>query len=43
VAQKAYPEQFADIDVLAQADAFHRNLYGKTMTKMGGALEDAID
>lgn len=43
VAKKAYPEQFADIDVLAQADAFHQNLYGKTMTRMGGTLEDAID
>jgi iron complex transport system substrate-binding protein len=43
VAKKAYPEQFTDIDVLAQADAFHQNLYGKTMTRMGGTLEDAID
>jgi iron complex transport system substrate-binding protein len=43
VAQKAYPEQFADIDVLAQADAFHQNLFGQTMTQIGGTLEDAID
>ncbi len=43
VAKKAYPERFSDIDILSQADAFHQNLYGKTMTQMGGALEDAID
>ncbi len=43
VAQKAYPELFTDIDIVAQADAFHENLFGQTMTRMGGALEDAID
>lgn len=42
VAKKAYPEKFSDIDIQDQADAFHLNLFGKTMTQMGGALEDAI-
>ncbi len=43
VAQKAYPERFADIDVPAQADVFHWNLFGQSMTQMGGTLEDVID
>jgi iron complex transport system substrate-binding protein len=43
VAKKAYPETFTDVDIVAQADAFHENLFGQTMTQMGGTLEDTID
>lgn len=43
LAQKAYPERFSDIDIQARADEFCRSLFGKTMTQMGGALNDGLD
>ncbi len=42
VAQKAYPDLFADTDMTEQSDRFHQKLFGKTFTEMGGVLNDAV-
>lgn len=42
-AKKAYPDQFKDVSVRDTADAFHKALFGKTMTQMGGTLSDRVD
>jgi len=41
VAKKAYPKRFSDIDMTRQADDFHKCLFGKTMTQMGGNINDS--
>ncbi|MFA5906012.1 MAG: ABC transporter substrate-binding protein [Desulfobacula sp.] len=43
IAQKAYPERFADINIKAAADEFHQELFQKTMTQMGGTISDTVD
>jgi iron complex transport system substrate-binding protein len=43
VSQKAYPERFSDIEMKDKADEFYQNLFGKTMSEMGGALNDGLD
>jgi iron complex transport system substrate-binding protein len=43
VAQKAYPERFSDIEMKDKADEFYQNLFGKTMSEMGGILNDRLD
>ncbi len=40
VAKKAYPDWFLDIDIKMVAEKFHRDLFGKTLTEMGGVLGD---
>ncbi len=41
-AQKTYPERFLDLDIKKIADEFHANLFGRTMSEMGGTLSDEI-
>ncbi len=43
MAQKAYPEKFSDVDILRMADRFHKTLFGKSMSGMGGTLHDNLD
>lgn len=43
IAQKAYPERFSDLDILEKTDEFYQNLFQKTMTQMGGTLNDQVD
>lgn len=43
MAQKAYPERFSGIDVKLIADDYYYSLFGKTMSEMGGTLNDQID
>ncbi len=43
IAKKAYPKRFSDIDTVKQADVFHKALFGKSMTQMGGVLMDTVD
>ena len=42
-ARKAYPDRFNDIDMQVAADRFHRTLFNKTMTGMGGSINDTIE
>ncbi len=42
VAQRAYPEQFNDIDINAYANDFHKLLFNKTLKEMGGTLDDTL-
>ncbi|GAB6142941.1 ABC transporter substrate-binding protein [Desulfocicer niacini] len=39
---QAYPERFNDIDLTAYANAFHQQLFNKTMVDMGGVLDDCL-
>lgn len=41
-AMQAYPERFKDIDLTAYANAFHQQLFNKTMVDMGGILDDGL-
>ena len=43
IAQKAYPDRFADINIQTEADTFHKTLFGMTMTRMGGSVSDTLD
>jgi len=43
IAQKAYPERFSDLDIMDKTDEFYQNLFQKTMTQMGGTLNDRVD
>ncbi len=43
ISQKAYPERFSDIEIKDRADDFHKKLFEKTMTQMGGTLSDGIE
>lgn len=43
IAQKAYPERFSDLDIMDRTDEFYQNLFQKTMTQMGGTLNDRVD
>lgn len=43
LAKKAYPDRFSDIDIYKKADEFHEQVFGKTLTKMNGALKDAVE
>ncbi len=40
LAEKAYPEKFSDTDVKAVINRFHKNLFGQTLSEMGGKLND---
>ncbi len=42
VAKKAYPDLFADTDMIKQSDLFHKKLFGKTFQEMGGLLNDVL-
>ena len=42
LACKVYPERFMDIEFEKKADEFHFNLFGKTLTQMGGKLDDMV-
>jgi iron complex transport system substrate-binding protein len=42
LAQKSYPQLFADIDINHIIDDFHQRLFGKTLTSMHGNLNDRI-
>ena len=42
VACRAYPDRFIDIDLMAEIDRFHAELFGRTFTKMGGRLNDTV-
>jgi iron complex transport system substrate-binding protein len=42
VAKKAYPDLFADTDMIKQSDRFHKKLFGKTFQALGGSLNDAV-
>lgn len=42
VASKAYPDRFARIDITAQVDRFHEQLFGRTFTQMNGQLNDLV-
>ena len=42
VACRAYPDRFVDIDLMAEIDRFHAELFGRTFTEMGGHLEDTV-
>ena len=39
LSQKCYPEQFADVDLDAEIERFHRDLFGKGFAEIGGRLE----
>jgi iron complex transport system substrate-binding protein len=39
---QAYPERFNDIDLTAYANAFHHQVFNKTMVEMGGILDDGL-
>jgi iron complex transport system substrate-binding protein len=43
IAQKAYPERFSQIETNKLFNEFHQNLFGKTLTQMGGKLSDTLD
>ena len=42
LAQTAYPEYFADIDFSERVDVYHELLFGKSLTEMGGTLNDKV-
>lgn len=42
LANRAYPERFSDIDFGVEVDRFHAALFGRTMTEMGGTLNDLV-
>lgn len=42
LAKRAYPEQFSDLDLIAEVDRFHVQLFNKSMTDMGGRLNDLL-
>jgi len=42
LACKVYPERFSDIDFQRKADDFHFQLFGKTLTQMGGKIDDTV-
>jgi len=39
---QAYPERFKDIDITAYSNAFHQQLFNKTMVDMGGTLDNSL-
>ena len=39
---KVYPERFSDIDFEKIADEFHFQLFGRTLTRMGGKIDDMV-
>ncbi len=42
VAQKAYPDIFADIDLAKQSNEFHKKLFDKTFQEMDGSFNELI-
>lgn len=42
LAARAYPERFQDIDLVAEVDRFHVQLFGRSMTDMDGRLNDLV-
>lgn len=42
LAKRAYPEQFLDLDLAAEVNRFHVQLFGRSMTDMGGRLNDLV-
>ncbi len=42
LANRAYPELFSDLDLGVAVDQFHAKLFGRTMTEMGGTLNDLV-
>jgi len=40
LAKTLYPEQMADVDLLAEVDEFHKTFFGKSFTELGGKLDD---
>lgn len=41
--QKVFPERFNGVDLQDRADRFHKVVFGKTLTGMGGHLNDGAD
>ncbi len=42
LAEKVYPERFSDIDIKKKINDFHYKLFGKTLTQMGGIIDNTI-
>ena len=42
LAARFYPERYANLDLAAEIDRFHRDLYGQSLTDMNGRLDDEI-
>ncbi len=42
LANRAYPDLFSDLDLGVAVDQFHVELFGRTMTEMGGTLNDLV-
>jgi len=42
LANRAYPELFADIDLSKEIDNFHTKIFGKSLKQMNGALNDQV-
>jgi len=43
LAKILHPDVFADLDVLKEADAFHKEFFGHTFTELGGELDLPTD
>jgi iron complex transport system substrate-binding protein len=43
LAKKAYPDLFKDIDIKSRADEFHKVLFGQSMTRMNGTVNDRVE
>jgi len=43
LAKILHPDVFADLDVLKEADAFHKEFFGHTFTELGGELDLPAD
>ncbi len=39
---RAYPERFQDVDINAIIESYHGNLFGKTLSEMGGQLDEEL-
>jgi iron complex transport system substrate-binding protein len=39
LAKILHPDVFANLDVLEEANAFHKGFFGKTFTELGGELD----
>lgn len=42
LADKLYPEKFADISIMESINEFHKKIFGKTMSQMDGHLDDRL-
>ena len=41
--EKVFPERFQGVDIQDRVDQFHKVVFGKTLTQMGGHLNDRVD